>query len=210
MTDPHLIDDRIPPAGEDGAIPPQERRQTPSAVPTDLAEDYAAEKPEEDVLAALEAELGGGQPVGRPPFRVQVPLRPRVELLFDPNITDEQRNAWARKATRKVPDRAVQGGFRQELDPFVMALHALAATNAGLYVNGNLATDQGRPLTVADVSIREWLGAGDLATEAIRRIFGGDAHAGDADVEAAFRTLQTRAGYDNGLLEPSTEDPSTT
>lgn len=130
------------------------------------AEETSSVSPFEALRDALAA------PVHTEPITLRVPGRPGVTIRCHTRLSQEERKAWQKRATKKV--RGV--GKDPEVDEMMFAQLVLANTCEAILFNGVEAHDsEGTPLTFAHKQLWDMVKAAE-PQQAIRNLFGVDAH----------------------------------
>lgn len=151
-------------------------------------------------LEALAAELE--RPAERKEnLRLVPPQRPNITMIFDPNITSDERKAWLKRAEERPTGNRARRRSRAitgepvETDAFVFACLVLAHTNRGIEIGGDLATKDGQPLTLRDETL--WAMMKQIDPQAaIRWLYGNDQH-----VEGTAGEIVGASGIDDDLEE---------
>lgn len=165
------------------------------AEPVDLlapptAEETKSESPLEGLRKAL------ATPVVVEPVTLRVPARPGVTLRFRPDIDDDKRKAWQKRATKK---RRGPGGA-EETDELMFAMLVVANTNVAVCFNGVDAHDEeDTPLTFAHRQLWDMVEARN-PQECIRKLWANDPH-----ILLASGEILMAAGFDDDL---EAEDPT--
>ncbi len=159
-----------------------------------LAPPSAAETAGVSPLEQLRKALAA--PVVSEPVTLLVPGRPGVTLRFATGISEEQRKAWQKRATKK----SRRPGREDETDEMMFASLVLANTHVAIAFGGLDAHDaDDTPLTFAMPALWEMVGAVDPQS-CIRALFGNDAH-----VLLASGEVLLASGFDDDLeADPTT------
>jgi len=127
--------------------------------------------------------------VAKPQFLIEVPERPGLAILIDPNIDDDR--------IKKLQSRVTHKG---NMDTFRFGLLLVAETTRGLYLGGEEVTnDNGHPLTFVSPEVKDMFGGHADVAAVVKEMFGVDAHA----ISAAGVVID-RAGYGEDV---EVEDP---
>ena len=148
-----------------------------------------------NVLESLRKALQ--EPVVTEPKLIRVPGRPGVSIRCHTRMTQDERKAWQRRATKKR--RGI--GQEPEVDEMQFAELVIANTCEAILFNGVEAHDaEDTPLTFRHRQLWEMVGANDPAL-AIRNLFGVDAH-----VLLASGEVLLASGFDDELSDE--DDPT--
>lgn len=123
-----------------------------------------------------------------------VPERPGISVRFSPNITNHQIRRWRRMAGEDT---------KKGLDGTLFACHLLGNTCTGIFIDGELVTENGYEVTFASDSILAWLEVERPIPDGIQAFYGVDPHVDNA----GFAVLEA-AGFGDEI-EPE-EDPTKT
>lgn len=152
------------------------------------ADETAFESPLDGLRAALAA------PPESEPVTLRVPARKGVTIRCHTRMTQEQRKAWQGRARVKSRRRG-----NDEVDEMLFAQLVIANTCEAILFNGIDAHDSNdRPLTFASRELWDMVGAAE-PSNAIRRLFGNDAH-----VLLASGEILLASGFDDELAEGPT------
>lgn len=187
MSDPSTI--RIGTAHDDDDGPLSLRPDEMFAPPT--PDETAGASPLEQLERAL------AEPVEIETKTLRVPARPGVTLRFLPDVDDDKRKAWQKRATKK----SRRPGREDEVDEMLFACLVLANTHQAISFNGvDAHSEADEPITFAHPKLWNMVGAQDPA-DCIRKLFAVDAH-----VLLASGEVLLAAGFDDDL---ETADPTT-
>lgn len=140
---------------------------------------------EPSILDKLRSELE--KEVKRPEIHLQVPERPAMVLRFSPNVTQTQIRSWRRNAGEDS---------KSGLDATKFACFVLANTLTGIFIDGDLVTDDsGIPLIFGDEEIMGMLGV-DRVNDAIKAVYVIEPH-----IEASALAVMEAAGFNDSVDE---------
>ena len=122
-----------------------------------------------------------------------VPQRPRMRLTFSTQIDAEKFALWQKRSA----DRHMPSGYNL----LALAQRVLASTNTSVIVDGQVVTEDGKPLTVQHPSILADLSVA-TAAEAIRALFANDGH-----VITAGNEVLIAAGFSGDALVDENPTP---
>lgn len=155
-----------------------------------------AERQELSPLAQM-AQVVQGEVV-LPNVTLDVPARPGVGVIYDPNIDSDILGTWRKRATQ--PQK--QGGG---VDPLKLGLMILTAQCRGFTMNGVEVTVDGEPMDFNTPRVREMVGlaaATSSGPNVARAFYGVDAHC----IMTAEEVL-SEAGYGDSIANLS-ENPT--
>lgn len=152
----------------------------------DLSDDKTApaKRPAKNsLLATLQEKLE--KDVSRPFVEIEIPSRPGVKLIIDPNIdAKHELAAWRKKAGEGTKGKPFDGEYYASI--------IVASKTVGIMVDDEEVTSEsGAPLTFASPEIKEFLGGiVDPVREGPKKLFGVDPH-----VESAALAILEQAGF---------------
>lgn len=145
-------------------------------------------------LAELESFLAENEAT-RAPITLPVPLRPGIEIIYDPNIDGEMQLAvWRRRCQVEDKGRVV------DFNPTKFATLIIASTCAGIKINGREVTVDGESLTFNHPRVKELVtapGKPPAADQglAARLMYGGPRRSGDGNMLETADEILEAAGY---------------
>lgn len=167
--------------------------ETPYRIGADPATDLFAPPTAEEAssVSALEGlRQALATPVETEPKVLRVPSRPGVTIRCHTHMTQEERKAWQKRATKKK--RGLGG--ENEVDEMHFAMLVIANTCEAVLFNGVEAHDaEGTPLSFRHKQLWDMVGATD-GPSCIRRLFGVDAH-----ILLASGEVLLASGFDDDL-----------
>lgn len=145
---------------------------------------------EPNILAKLREEVS--KKIERPEIEIRVPERPAISIVFSPNLTQNQINAWRRTAG----DNSKAG-----MDATKFACLVVGHSCRGLVIDGeDVLNDEGAPLTFASPEVLEMLDVTRPIPDGIKAMYGLDPH-----IEATALAIMEAAGYSDSV---ETVDPT--
>ena len=162
---------------------------TSSGTSPTAAQDTDTPK-ESNVLAKLREEVS--KKIERPEIEIRVPERPSISVVFSPNVTQAQINAWRRNSG----DNTKAG-----MDATKFACLVIGNTCRGILVDDvEVFNEDGAPLTFASPEILEMLEVSRPIPDGIKAMYGLDPH-----IEATALAIMEAAGYNDSV---ETVDPT--
>jgi hypothetical protein len=162
---------------------------TSSGTSSTPAQDTDTPK-ESNVLAKLREEVS--KKIERPEIEIRVPERSSISIVFSPNVTQAQINAWRRNSG----DNTKAG-----MDATKFACLVIGNTCRGILVDDvEVFNEDGAPLTFASPEILEMLEVTRPIPDGIKAMYGLDPH-----IEATALAIMEAAGYNDSV---ETVDPT--
>lgn len=146
------------------------------------------------LLDGLRDELK--QEVRNDPITLVVPGRPNISLVCDTNLESKTIQAWRKRCVdKRMPDN---------FDGLKFGCIVIANTCTSIVYKGTeVARTDGRPMTFRDEALLDMLGAQQTVVDAVRWLFGVDAH-----IFQAAEDIFKAAGFDNDEDSNLTVDPT--
>lgn len=146
------------------------------------------------LLDGLRSELA--KEVKNDPIILNVPGRPGMALTFDTNLSSHTVQMWRKRCVdKKLPD-----GF----DGLKFGCMVIANTCIGLSFKGQgVDRSDGKPMTFRDEELLDMLGNHSSVVDAVRWLYGVDAH-----IFKATEEIFTAAGFDADEDDELVVDPT--
>lgn len=146
------------------------------------------------LLDGLRSELA--KEVRNDTIVLTVPGRPKMSLVFDPNLDSHTVQMWRKRCVdKKLPD---------QFDGLKFGCMVIANTCIGMKYNGtDVERSDGKPMTFRDEELLDMLGNHSTVVDAVRWLYGVDAH--------IFKTTEEifdAAGFDGGEDDDLAVDPT--
>ena len=136
------------------------------------------------LLSSLREELS--KKLETEPLELVVPNRPKIKMVFSTDVDTYQTQLWRKRSA----DKTLPEGF----DNLKFSCIVIANQCEGIKFDGVLAVDEkGNALTFRDKELLDMMGgASGRATDAVRWLYGADAH-----IFKAVEEIFTAAGYND-------------